>query len=260
VRDEPVTRIVKEHTVRRNEILDVAQRLVQTRGYEQMAIQDILDELRIAKGTFYHYFDSKQVLLEAVTERIVEQAVQVILPIVRDAHLPAIEKLQRVLDTVGRWKTARKPFFLELMRVWYADDNAIVRAKMEALGIQRVTPLFAEIIRQGSAEGTFTTDYPGQTGSIVMALIGQLSNTLARLLLAGEPLPDGLMGVKRIAAAYSDAVERVLGAPRHSLQIVDHDTIEEWFLTPGDTAHVDRVVESRATDMESARETEQDTM
>ena len=38
-------RTVKEATVRRNEILDVAQRLVQTRGYEQMAIQDILDQI-----------------------------------------------------------------------------------------------------------------------------------------------------------------------------------------------------------------------
>ena len=54
----------KEYAVKRNEILDVAQRFVYTRGYEQMSIQDILDELHISKGAFYHYFDSKQALLE----------------------------------------------------------------------------------------------------------------------------------------------------------------------------------------------------
>ena len=56
-----MTRIVKDPVVRRNEILDVAERLLTTKGYEQMAIQDIVDELQIAKGTVYHYFDTKSV-------------------------------------------------------------------------------------------------------------------------------------------------------------------------------------------------------
>jgi len=55
------------------EILDVAQRLVNTKGYEQMTIQDLLDELQISKGAFYHYFGSKQALLEAIIERIVDE-------------------------------------------------------------------------------------------------------------------------------------------------------------------------------------------
>ncbi|TMD98834.1 MAG: TetR family transcriptional regulator, partial [Chloroflexi bacterium] len=40
-----MARIVKEqaYAVKRNEILDVARRLVDTKGYEQMTIQDILD-------------------------------------------------------------------------------------------------------------------------------------------------------------------------------------------------------------------------
>ena len=63
-------RIVKEHAVRRNEILDLAQQLVYTKGYEQMTIQDILDGLQISKGAFYHYFDSKHAVLEAVVERM----------------------------------------------------------------------------------------------------------------------------------------------------------------------------------------------
>ncbi len=54
-----MARIVKEYSVRRNEILDAARQLVYTKGYEQMTIQDILDYLQISKGAFYHYFDSK---------------------------------------------------------------------------------------------------------------------------------------------------------------------------------------------------------
>src|ERR1700719_1919309 len=58
------------HGVRREAFLDVAQRLVETKGYEAMSIQDVLDALEVSKGAFYHYFHSKQALLEAVVERL----------------------------------------------------------------------------------------------------------------------------------------------------------------------------------------------
>src|SRR5579864_4129663 len=124
-----MTRIVKTHAVRRNEILDVAGRLIYTKGYEQMTIQDILDGLQISKGAFYHYFDSKQALLEAIIERMQQEVEQILLPIVQDQELSALEKLDRFFATASSWKTARKDFFLALLRVWYTDDNAIVRQK-----------------------------------------------------------------------------------------------------------------------------------
>ncbi len=72
---EAMVRIVKEHeyTAKRNVILDAAQRAVATTGYERMAIADLLGELRISSGAFYHYFDSKPALLFALVERMGDQ-------------------------------------------------------------------------------------------------------------------------------------------------------------------------------------------
>src|SRR3954462_785390 len=94
----------KEYALKRNQILDVTQRLVYTKGYEQMAIQDILGVLKISKGAFYHYFDSKPAWLEALVDRIGEAAFDLLNPIVHDPPLPALEKLQRFFDTAVRWK------------------------------------------------------------------------------------------------------------------------------------------------------------
>ena len=60
------------HAVRRDAFVDAAQRLIQAKGYEEMSIQDVLDELGASRGAFYHYFDSKAALLEAVVERMVD--------------------------------------------------------------------------------------------------------------------------------------------------------------------------------------------
>src|SRR6266700_2313873 len=209
-----MARIVKEkeYAVRRNAILDVAQRLVVTKGYEQMTIQDILDDLQISKGAFYHYFDSKQALLEALIERMQDEVDQLLISIVHDPHLPALDKLQRLFDTLAQWKTARKAFVLALLRVWYLDDNAIVHQKLRTARIKRVVPLLTEIIHQGLQEGVLTTLYPDQMGEVIVSLVLDHGDTLAGLLLSSELDHDARSHIERTVAAYSDAVERVLGA------------------------------------------------
>lgn len=81
-RGEIVVRTINEaaHEARRNTILDAAQWAIEARGYEQVAIADLVNELRISSGAFYHYFDSKPALLEALVERTGNQIEQVVLP------------------------------------------------------------------------------------------------------------------------------------------------------------------------------------
>jgi AcrR family transcriptional regulator len=229
-----MARIVKEEkfAARRNEIITVAQRLVYTKGYEQMAIQDILDELHISKGAFYHYFGSKVALLEALIEKMKEEALQLIIPIVEDPHLPTLEKIQRFFDTAARWKTARKTYILSLVRVWYADENAIVRQKVLTKVIIETAPLLTGIIRQGIQEGILNTPFPDQAGEIVLFLMQSLGDAFIPLLLSGETKGDEFQRTESLVAAYTDALERILGAPTGSLQLIDTATLKEWVPSP----------------------------
>src|ERR1700720_1593734 len=111
------------HTIRRDAFLDVAQRLVQTKGYEAMSIQDVLDELEASKGAFYHYFDSKQALLEGVVERFAEGAMASLAPVLNDPELPAFAKLERVLAGVASLKAEQKELMLAIIEVWNSDGN-----------------------------------------------------------------------------------------------------------------------------------------
>ena len=70
----PRTVNVKAHASRRDEFIDAGQKLIQTRGYEQFSIEDLLAEVGASKGAFYHYFGSKQALLEAIVDRLVTNA------------------------------------------------------------------------------------------------------------------------------------------------------------------------------------------
>lgn len=219
---------VKEPLARRGEILDAAQRLIYTKGYEQMTIQDIIDELKISKGAFYHYFDSKSALLESLIERMQDNVEEILVPIAHDSQLSALQKFQQFLDMTARWKATQKAYMLALLKVWYTDENALVRQKVTAEMIRRVSPYLREIFQQGIREGSMSTPYPEHAGEVVLSVVQNLGETFAGLLLGGRPTPADLKRVEGVLAAYSDAVERVLGAPPGSLILVDPVVLRDW--------------------------------
>jgi AcrR family transcriptional regulator len=229
-----MARIVKEkaYAVKRNEILEAAQQLVYTKGYEQMTIQDILDGLQISKGAFYHYFDSKPALLFALVERIGDQVLQLVLPIVHDPALGALDKLHRFFATLDREKSAHKEVVLAYLRVWYADENAIFRHKLYNTRIKRLTPWLEEIIRQGVEEGVLTTPYPDQAARVVFSLQEDLGYATVELLLSMERERDDLPLFERIVEAHVDALERVLGAPAGCLQRPSREELSQWLALP----------------------------
>lgn len=228
-----MARIVKEeeHTAKRNEILDAALQLVYSKGYDKMTIQDLLDQLQISKGAFYHYFDSKVDVLEAVVERMAtEQVEPIFLSIVQDPHLSALEKLHHYFDMSTRWKTSKKAFVMELVKVWYSDENALARQKMLARTVQHLGPFFTEIVKQGVREGVFTTPYPEIASEVTINLIYDLAYASGQMLISEEVKQhDNLQRVETLYAAYSDALERVLGAPKGSIQFMAAEALKIWF-------------------------------
>src|SRR6202011_4684741 len=117
----PRTLNVEVHKVRRDAFLDVAQRLIQTKGYEPMSIQDVLDEVETSRGAFYHYFGSKQALLDGVVERFADAAMEAVAPVLADPSLPALRKLERVVGDIARFKAERRELVLAIMEVWTSD-------------------------------------------------------------------------------------------------------------------------------------------
>lgn len=227
-----MARVVKPeaYQARKNEILDVAQRLVMlTKGYTGMTVQDILDELQISKGAFYHYFDSKQALLEALIERLASEATPMLTEIVDDPDLPALEKLHVFFERIGRWKTERRDYLMALLDVWYADENAIVREKLRHAMPERYGPILTKVVRQGITEGVMTAAYPEQIGCVILDLLYDLGYDFADLLRRAPSDSGALERAFQIGAAYDDAIERVLGAPEGSVTIIDTESIHAWF-------------------------------
>jgi len=216
-------------TVRRDAILDAAEQLIRTRGYEQMSVQDVQDELGVSRGAIYHYFDSKSAILQAVLDRMVDAGTAVVEPIASDPDLSALDKLQAVFASGGRWKTERSELLMALLRSWQSDDNDLVRVRLVSTASTRITPIFARIVRQGATEGSFTATWPDETAEVLSALLYGSSDSLVQLVLDRH---DGLVTfeeVERRMAAYTEAIERILGLPSGSFVLIDTPSLHVWF-------------------------------
>jgi hypothetical protein len=135
-------------------------------------------------------------------------------------------------------------YLLAVMRAWYADENALFRQKMTAMMIKRATPWLGAIIRQGVRDGAFTTPYPDQVAEVIYSMMLGLGDAFVDLILGqrqkanqdGRRTDENIRRAQTVTAAYTDALERVLGVPTGSLELMDARAIEQWAMSTSTTS------------------------
>jgi AcrR family transcriptional regulator len=217
------------HAVRREAFVEAALRLMQAKGYEQMSIQDVLDAAGASRGAFYHYFDSKTALLEAVVTRVVDTALSSVSPLVEDPSVAAVPKLEGLFRGIGQWKLERTDLMLALTRVWLSDENTLMRDKMWQHLMERLAPMLAAILRQGDDEGVFSVSSPGDTARVLVALLHGLNDLAVRTFVDRETSGVTLDEVESMVFAYVAAMERILGVPAGTLDLLDRSALREWY-------------------------------
>ena len=163
-------RIVKEAAERRNEILDVAERLFCTWGYDNTSTNDILAEIGIARGTLYYHFKSKEDILDAMIDRILDDITAKASRIALDESRPVLERLTKTV-LAANVDTKTGDMILEQV---HKPQNALMHAKMQERLINQLIPLFVKMITDGMKQGIMQTDYPEDT----MQMLLMYSNTV----------------------------------------------------------------------------------
>jgi AcrR family transcriptional regulator len=224
---------ISAHSVRREAFVSSAARLFQTKGYDGSSIQDILDTVGASRGAFYHYFDSKGALLDAVVEQIVEDAMASTAPQLDAPGLTALERLRALVHGIAAWKTEHAGLALAVAETWLSDHNALVRERFRRLVSRQLTPRLALIVTQGADEGSFVTSDPEGTARVLVALWLSLNITATELFLSARAGTIPFEEVQRSLDAYLDAFDRVLGAPAGSFPRVDPEALRPWFEPTG---------------------------
>ena len=198
-------RNIKEPEGRRNEILDVAEALFFTKGYNKATVNDILSEIGIAKGTFYYYFKSKEEVMNAIVIRIIDNGVKLAEAIAENPRLTVQEKLLQIIMAQSPDIEKKEQVLEQLHQV----ENAQMHQKSLVQTILRLTPVLTKVLEQGIKEGLFSTPYPQES---IECLLVSSQFLFDEGLFQWEP--EELV---RKIQAYIYMMEKTLGAKEGSL-------------------------------------------
>jgi AcrR family transcriptional regulator len=157
-------RIVKEPAARKQEILDEAEHLFAAKGYGAATVNDILDAVHIAKGTFYYYFKSKEDVLDALIERRISEGVQHAEQIAA-APLPPVQKLLAIMMAQKPHSQVQQDFTAAL----HEKDNAKMHQKSLTQYVLRLSPCLGKVVSEGIAAGIFSTPFPSESAEILLS-------------------------------------------------------------------------------------------
>ena len=202
-------RVVKEAAERRKEILDVAEELFVTKGYDKTSTNDILDRIGIARGTLYYHFKSKEDILNAIIERINSSLIARASTIASDTSLPVIE---RFVMTIAGLKVDSE-IGNEIIDQVHKPQNALMHQKMQKNLIEGIVPVIVRLVDEGNTQGIFNMKYPAETIEMLIIYSGTVFDDDY-----DQPGENADIRPDQRIEAFLYNTERLLGAKEGSVQ------------------------------------------
>ncbi len=158
-------RIVKAPEIRRTEILNAAGELFKNQGYVNTTVEAIIQQVGIAKGTFYYYFESKEDILDALVHEMVGQICADYKKIADDPGMSAMDKMREMLRGQNRLSEQKN----QLMENLHRPENREFHERINIEIILKISPVLAQVIEQGKKEAVFNVENPLQTIQFLLA-------------------------------------------------------------------------------------------
>lgn len=200
-------RVVKEAEERKEEILDAAEKLFATKGFDNTSTGDILDAVGIARGTLYYHFKSKEEILDGVIERMTNRLMEDARGIVRKKELPVLERLTKAIMSLN----VESKIGYEVMEQVHRPQNALMHQKMQTTLLAGINPILTELVEEGIEQGICHTQFPESVVEMTM---------LYANIAFDELNMDGISPEQREKkiAGFIYNVERLMGMKEGSLQ------------------------------------------
>lgn len=154
---------------RRESIMKVATNLFYDKSFHDVTMDEIAEEVGVAKGTLYLYFSSKEKLYLEILESSFE-AIESVLHKEVEKNDPAPKKLKKVLTIIFNFYMENR----KVLKILGRDETHLIREHYELTErwrLKRIS-LYEKIIRKGIKEGTFKNQNVRLSAIILYGSIG----------------------------------------------------------------------------------------
>jgi len=175
----PTTATSRRSPRRRDDLVDAAVGAFATNGVGGTSVDDIVRAAGVAKGTFYLYFASRDDIVTAVAERLVDGIGRQMHDALAARGRTAADRLCGIAGALATVGTSQHE--QELVEALHRPGNAAVHDRLTGRIVARIVPAVSAVIADGIAAGEFVPQDPVQAADFVLACFGSLHD------LVGEP-------------------------------------------------------------------------
>ena len=216
---------MKKGIIRREQIIAAAEKLFYQQGYEATSVQDILDQLGLSKGGFYHHFESKLQLLEAICARHGAAGKERMEAEVAAHQGDAAAQLDALLSCCALWRPDNLDYAALLLNVAYFGGSHELRACVRSNTFSPAKELVRGVVRDGIRQGVFFTRYPDEIGELVLDLYANITDDIALGMVFPGPGGVDFGGIYARLDATRSAIETLLCAPMGTVTLCDRSDV-----------------------------------
>lgn len=191
--DRPVLR--ERYDRRRAEVVLEAARVFATRGYDQTSVGDLADALGLAAGSLYHYFPSKEQLLIAICDQLMDPLLAQARELVAGED-PADVQLRALVRLWVAHVVAHRDHMLAFQQERHVIERGERWRKVRE-DRKRFERLVEDVLRRARDDGATRVD---DHRIALAALLGMVNHT------AQWHRPRGRLSPAEIADGYADLV------------------------------------------------------
>lgn len=195
-------RTISKRERTRQSLVQAARELIETRSHKHISIQDITDKADVGLGTFYNYFDNKQMAFEAVLQQM------------RVGFEERLECLRSGLtDPAARIAATMQFCFNEAL------DNEEWRTLVERSGLEGEYLLLQDAdqchmdIEIGAKRGRFKIDNPVFVASLIQGMVQHVTREIMADRLDRSAIPDTTRYILRMLGLPELVAKAVTQAP-----------------------------------------------
>ena len=184
---------------RRAEVVLAAARVFAERGYDQTSVPELAEALGLAAGSLYHYFGSKEQLLRAICDQLMDPLLERAETLLENPREPA-EQLRALVRLWVEHVVAHRAHMLV-----FQQERHVIERGAAWRGVRASRKAFERLVEDALARVDVAAAHPAADLRLVLsALLGMVNHT------AQWYRPRGRLSATAIADGY---VDLLLGSP-----------------------------------------------
>lgn len=174
-------------------IVDTAERLFRTYGYQKTTVADIARELRMSPANIYRFFPSKAAINEGMCSRILGGLDEAVWAVARGPGSPPerIRALFRLLQEQTLALFFRERRMHDMVAAALEEQWPVIERHVEA-----IDAAFAHVVADGQAAGLFGGTDPESLGRLIHGACAMFTHpTMVQQCMQTEELPELATGM-----------------------------------------------------------------